>query len=490
MHLLCRASAIRAIEAASFARGEALMPRAGLAAASAAQTLAGGSARRILVLAGPGNNGGDAFEAACHLRGWGTEVTLAFAADPARLPTDAALAHARWCQAGGTSSTELPDPAQFELVIDGLFGIGLGRAIGTPYDAWIAAVNAAGVPVLALDVPSGLDADSGAASGVTIRADTTVTFIADKPGLHTGDGVDLAGRVEVAALDLRVGAPFGREVGSLLARADFAGLLAPRRRNSHKGTYGTLVIVGGASGMVGAAILAARAGLKLGAGRVIAGLLDGSGLAYDPPYPEIMIRDARSALASNAGAVVAGPGMGGSKAAREALEAAIAASCTLVLDADALNIVAADPRLAAQVSRRSAPTIMTPHPLEAARLAGTNVARVNADRIGTALSLAHVYQAHVLLKGAGSVIATPSERWWINPTGNPGMAAGGMGDALAGIIGALVARHEDVESALKCATFLHGAAADTLVDAGVGPAGLTAGETIDAARRQLNAWRT
>lgn len=464
------------------------MPRAGLAAANAARAQAGGSARRILVLAGPGNNGGDAFEAACHMRGWGSEVALAFAADPARLPADAAVAHARWRQAGGTSTTQLPDPAQFELVIDGLFGIGLGRAIGAPYDTWIAAVNAAGVPVLALDVPSGLDADSGAVHGVAIRADTTLTFIADKPGLHTGDGVDLAGRIEVAALDQRVKLPLGHEVGSLLAREDFAGVLARRRRNSHKGTYGTLVIVGGTAGMVGAAILAARAGLKLGAGRVIAGLLDRSGLAYDPPYPEIMVRDASSALSSDAGAVVAGPGMGESKPAREALEMAISAKCTLVLDADALNLVAADPRLAAQVSRRSAPTIMTPHPLEAARLAGSTVARVNADRIGMALSLAHVYQAHVLLKGAGSVIATPAERWWINPTGNPGMATSGMGDALAGIIGALVARHKDVAAALKCATYLHGAAADALVNSGVGPAGLTAGETIDAARRQLNAW--
>lgn len=466
------------------------MPRAGLASACVARAMATGSAQGILVLAGPGNNGGDAFEAACHLRAWGSAVTLACIADPGYLPSDAARAHARWIESGGACSTVLPDPAQFDLVIDGLFGIGLGRAIGAPYDAWIAAVNAARVPVLALDVPSGLDADSGVATGAAIRADATVTFIADKPGLHTGDGVDLAGQIEIAALDQRVDTAFGREVGSLLERADFADLLAPRRRNTHKGTYGTLVIVGGAAGMAGAAILAARAGLKLGAGRVVAGLLDRSGMAYDPTYPEIMIRDAASALASVAGAIVAGPGMGDSKAAHDALEAAIAARCPLVLDADALNLIAGAPRLAAQVSRRSAPTIMTPHPLEAARLAGIDVARVNADRIGTALALAHVYRAHVLLKGAGSVIATSEERWWINPTGNPGMAAGGMGDALAGIVGALVARHSDAAAALRCAAFLHGAAADSLVAAGIGPAGLTAGETIDAARRQFNAWST
>ncbi|MBL8384478.1 MAG: NAD(P)H-hydrate dehydratase [Burkholderiales bacterium] len=465
------------------------MQRAGLAAAAEARALLAGAAGhppRVLVLAGPGNNGGDAYEVATHLLRAGCAVHLVAPADPARLPADAAAARQAWHAAGGRAGDFPQALADVDLIVDGLFGIGLTRAIGPPYDAWIAAVNAARRPVLALDVPSGLDADTGYVHGCAVAATRTVTFIADKPGLHTHHGPDLAGTVTVAPLALRPQPAPGADCGHLLDRRAFAALLAPRARNTHKGTYGTVAVVGGAAGMAGAALLAGRAALLLGAGRVLAGLL-APGLAVDPAYPELMLREAGAVLDACPDAAVVGPGLGASDAAAGALARAIALPCALVLDADALNLIAADAGLAAAVSRRAGATLMTPHPLEAARLLGRDLAAVQRDRIAAALALARLYRAAVVVKGAGSVIASAEGAWWINPTGNPGMASAGMGDVLAGIAGALAARAAPL-AALQCAVYLHGAAADALVADGIGPAGLTAGETIGRARALLNRW--
>ncbi len=489
MSLLLRAPALRAIESQALARGAPLMARAGLAAAQVAQAMLSGAARqpaRVLVLAGPGNNGGDAFEVAVHLRTYGCDVTVCSIADPERLPADAAAALAKWRSAGGACAGELRAPAAFDLVIDGLFGIGLTRDVAQPYADWITAVNASGTPVLALDVPSGLNGDTGAVCGCAIEATRTVTFIADKPGLHTRQGPDHAGAISVAALDLRIAAIADKDYGTLLDTAQFKAALARRRRDTHKGTYGSIGIVGGAAGMAGAALLAARAALKLGAGRVLVGMLDPA-LPLDPLYPELMLREATDVLGEKLDAAVIGPGLGRSEAALALLRQAAALPCPLVLDADALNLLAADAKLAAAVSRREGATLMTPHPLEAARLLGQDVAAVQGDRIAAALSLARLYRAEVVLKGAGSVIASGRE-WWINPTGNPGMASGGMGDVLAGLVGALAAQRMHPLAALQCAVHLHGAAADLLVAEGAGPAGLTAGETIDRARMLYNRW--
>jgi hydroxyethylthiazole kinase-like uncharacterized protein yjeF len=441
----------------------------------------------VLVLAGPGNNGGDAFEAAVHLRAHGCEVLVCSATDPARLPRDAAAAEAKWRAAGGTCAGELRAPAGFDLIIDGMFGIGLTRLIGAPFAHWIAAVNASATPVLALDIPSGLDADTGSVRGCAIRATHTVTFIADKPGLHTHHGPDHAGSITVAGLDLRSSLAPGTDCGKLLAKTDFAAALAPRRRNTHKGTYGTLGIIGGATGMAGAALLASRAALKLGAGRVLVGMLE-QGLGLDPLYPELMLRGAAEVVEAKPDAIVVGPGLGQGEEALTVMQRAAGLHCPLVLDADALNLVAREAKLAAAVSRRDGATLMTPHPLEAARLLGRSAEAVQNDRIAAALALARLYHATIVLKGAGSVIADGHHAWWINPTGNPGMATGGMGDVLAGLTGALVARRISPLPALQCAVYVHGAAADALVAEGIGPAGLTAGETIDRARLLFNRW--
>ena len=515
MTLLLRTSAIRAIEQRTLAGGADLMARAGRAAANAARAMLVNASRhpaRVLVLAGPGNNGGDAFEAAVHLQQAGCAVQVCFAGDAARLPPDAASAHAKWRAAGGQCSHALPPTLDADLVIDGLFGIGLTCAIAAPYDEWISAVNAAQLPVLALDVPSGLDADTGNVAGVCLQAARTLTFIANKPGLHTLNGPDCAGEIEVAALDLRVvetgQASSPSDSGRLVSRADFAALITPRRRNTHKGSFGTLGIIGGAAGMAGAALLAGRAALKLGAGKVWIGLLDECGPTVDLHQPELMLRPAADMPLEQCSALVAGPGMGTSAAARACLAAAIATPLPLLLDADALNLISNDSALATAVAQRHAITLLTPHPQEAARLLGCTTAEVQADRIAAACALAQRFHAGVVLKGAGSVIAATNASqscdWWINPTGNPGMASAGMGDVLSGIAGALLAQistsdaantvgtsHSKNTTALQSlvgAVFLHGAAADFLVSQGVGPTGLSASEVIGAARSIWNQW--
>jgi hydroxyethylthiazole kinase-like uncharacterized protein yjeF len=273
--------------------------------------------------------------------------------------------------------------------------------------------------------------------------------------------------------------------GSLLDVGMFAAHLQPRRAHSHKGSYGSLGVVGGAAGMTGAALLAARAGLHLGAGRTFVGLLER--MAVDPMQPELMLRAPDDAIAQ-ATALVVGPGLGESSPALAILRQAMAAPVPLLLDADALNLIAAHPVLAAHVARREAATLLTPHPAEAARLLAIDTAQVQAHRIAAAQALAKKFQAYVALKGNGTVLAHPDGRWVINTTGNPGLASGGTGDVLAGMAGALLAQGWPGWEALCAAVHLHGAAADLCVAAGSGPIGLTAGELIPRARTLLNRW--
>jgi hydroxyethylthiazole kinase-like uncharacterized protein yjeF len=309
MHPLYTVADIRAIErdAAALLAPGTLMGRAGTAAARLARSLLAPPARRVLVLAGPGNNGGDAVLCAAELATAGLDVTVVFTGDAARLPPDAARAHAAARPAGlRWLAPDAPDlRAEWDLVVDGLFGIGLARPVDGAAADLIACVNALSCPVLALDVPSGLDADTGqpVGAGPVLRATHTLTFIGDKPGLHTGAGRDYAGAVAVDTLGLAQQASTLRLGGP----ADFAACLAPRRADSHKGSYGDVAIVGGAPGMGGAVILAARAAAYCGAGRVFAGFV-GPAPAYDPPHPELMCRAADTLDFARAVAV-AGPGM-------------------------------------------------------------------------------------------------------------------------------------------------------------------------------------
>lgn len=481
--ILLRQPELRALETRHAAATPPLMERAGRAAAALA--LARFGRARTLVCAGPGNNGGDAFVLARELAAAGCEVHVLFRADPAHLPADARRAWESCRRPARADFCTEPPGGDFGLVVDGLFGIGLTRDIGDEYAKLIHRINAFPGPVLALDVPSGLDADTGAVRGVAVRATLTASFIAGKPGLFTLDGPDHAGEVVVLdlGLDPGLGGRSAPTAGRLLAPTEFAAHLNPRPRNSHKGSFGSLAVIGGAPGMAGAALLAARAGLQLGAGRVYVGLLER--LTFDPAQPELMLREAGDALAQATAAVV-GPGLGASTAALDLLRRAATADFPLLLDADALNLLAAHPVLAAQVARRKAPTLLTPHPAEAARLLGVASAAIQADRIAAACELARRFNAGVALKGCGTVLARADGAWRINTTGNAGLASAGTGDVLAGMTGALLAQGWPAWPALCGAANLHGAAADALVAAGTGPVGLTAGELIPAARALLN----
>lgn len=463
-----------------------LMERAGLAAAELARALAADSGKPVLVLAGPGNNGGDAFVLARHLKQWWHRVSVVCAGNPQQYSGDAAAALQAWRKSGGELLAEMPAAQDWALVVDGLFGIGLKRKLEGGYAALVEQINALDAPVLALDMPSGLDADTGRVMGCAVRADHTMTFIALKPGLLTLDGPDHCGTLHVADLGLQAeieAASHGVTIGAGV----LTHVLPPRPRNSHKGTYGSVGIIGGAQGMVGAALLTARAALKCGAGRVYAGLLAGDATLVDMLQPELMLRPADAVLRlKHLSALAIGPGLGDTPDAAEYLDWALEIPVPLVLDADALNRIAATATVKNKLNQILVQKILTPHPAEAASLLGCSTDEVQNDRVASALRLARECNAGVVLKGAGSVCAWPDGHWAINTSGNPGMAAAGMGDVLTGIIIALLAQGVDERHALTAAVYLHGAAADQLVSRGCGPIGLTAGEVIDAARALLN----
>ncbi len=466
-----------------------LMERAGFAAARLVRTLAADSGKPILIFAGPGNNGGDAFVAARYLKQWFFAVTVVFGAEAAKLPADAAAAHAQWLAAGGTTVDSLA-AGDWSVAVDGLFGIGLTRDIEGRYASWIDAINKLGAAVIAIDIPSGLDADTGRVHGNCVRATHTVTFIGAKPGLLTLDGPDHCGEIFLDDLDLDHGTDTAP--GCVLGAGTASRVLAPRLRNTHKGSHGSVGIIGGNTGMVGAVLLAGRAALKLGAGRVYVGLLARAAPLLDAAQPELMLRTADELLKlDHLTCLAIGPGLGMSSDAgtylRWTLELALASKLPLVIDADALNGIAASSELKVILKQIVIAKILTPHPAEAARLLGCSTRDVQADRIAAATALSELYNAHVVLKGAGSICASRGQPWRINTSGNPGMASAGMGDVLTGIIAALLAQGVAPQRAMDVSVWLHGAAADHCVANGVGPAGLTASDTIDAARQLLNA---
>ncbi|NMM37846.1 MAG: NAD(P)H-hydrate dehydratase [Glaciimonas sp.] len=501
-HALHSIAEIRRIERAALAElpSGTLMHRAGQAAAAAAMTLLqlAPPGAQVLILIGPGDNGGDALEVAAQLAQTDFAVTALIAGSiPPSRDAQQALQRAQNSAAEFKDCAFLPEipSIQWALIVDGLFGIGLTRPIAGVYRSLVDCINLLVCPVLALDIPSGLDADTGNVvgpiggagsgnSGAAIKAQQTITFIADKPGLHTCDGRDHAGAVAVAMLDIDA-QHFDRNPASmhLATVGEFSRSLQHRRHNSHKGSNGDVVIVGGAAGMHGAPVLCGRAAIQSGAGRVIAGFI-GTAPAFDSTQPELMCRPV--AQCSFTTTVVIGPGLGNSHTALAALRKALQSEARLVLDADALNLIAADSALQQTLVLRTATAIMTPHPLEAARLLGISSAEIQADRVTAAHRLARTYRAVIVLKGSGSIIADPQNNIVINPTGNPGLATAGTGDVLAGIIGALLAQGWHEWDAVIAAVWLHGDAADALVAAGQGPIGLTASELIPVVRRSLN----
>lgn len=488
-NLLCLAASLRQLE--SRYADLALMQRAGDAAASfSTRITASRTQGPILILAGPGNNGGDALEAGRLLRHAFYDVHLVLAGDAKALPPDAEAACQRFVHEGGKLLEEIPAGLNWQLIIDGLFGIGLTRAPTGKYSHLIQAANhlraAHACPLLALDCPSGLNTDTGQAFETCISATHTLTFIANKPGLHTLDGPDHSGTVQLATLEIPLDTAIAD--GELLSLPALAPALIRRKHNSHKGTYGSAGILGGCKGMLGATLMAGRAALHLGAGRVYLAPLDTSAPSHDPLQPELMFRTPAELAGLALQALACGPGLGTSVDAIRHLDRILALDTPTLLDADALNLLAREGNLKVTLANRQAPTLLTPHPLEAARLLEISCEEIQQNRIDAALNLAEEYASWVALKGCGTIIASPEGQWWINPSGNPGMATAGMGDVLSGIVLAILAQGISPGEALKLGVYLHGAAADTLASQGIGPIGLCASETIPVARALLNQW--
>ena len=451
------AADIRAIEqhwAAAHPKA-ALMEQAGNAVADLAATVADESGAPILILAGPGNNGGDAWVAARLLSARGLRVRIVSHADPRQLPPDAARAWTRWHECGGMILNEIPRSQAFSLVIDGLFGAGLQRDIIGEAAHLIAQAQGLHCPKLAIDLPSGLDCDSGRIRGCALRADHTLTLLGLKPGLFTAEGPDYVGTLHLDTLGVD---PVGMPAipGIVLTQLAPHHRLPARAHNSHKGLYGHVGIIGGENGMVGACLIAGRAALQQGAGSVTLGTLD-ERIVVDYGEPRLMFASPETLLVTPMSVLAIGPGLGQSPRAHALLTAALAAACPLVLDADALNLLASDPNLAKQAARRSHPTLLTPHPGEAARLLSLSVADVQANRIESARLLSQEYHAEVALKGAGTVIAHPNGHYAINTSGGPWLAQAGSGDRLTGMLAALLGQGMGAGHAMEAAVWLHGA---------------------------------
>lgn len=494
---------LRELEAYSAAHlpANTLMGRAGTAAAHCLIELAAhdgslASGRPVWLAAGPGNNGGDALVCAAALREAGVAVEVCMPADVK--PDDArrALAAARLA---GVPIFHVPPSSldAYSWVVDGLFGIGLARpleGIFAELAHQIASRAGQAGRVLALDVPSGLDSDTGnIVGGVTAaaaRASHTITFIGAKPGLYMTHGRDLAGALWIAPLGVDAAAvPMSSPVAVLNAPALFTAAFPPRAFASHKGTFGSLTVVGGDTGMCGAPILAARAALHAGAGKVHVAFIGAGAPAYDPPHPELMLHTRDTLPLDAMDALAVGCGMGRTERAADVLAEVLAIDVPKLVDADALNLLATEPHLAqalAQHGTTHCACVLTPHPLEAARLLGCDAAAVQRDRLAAARTLAGRFGAVVVVKGAGTVIAAPDGRAAVNPTGSAALATGGTGDVLGGIIGAFLAQKLPPYEAALAGAYLHGLAADTLTGDGAGPAGLTAGELAVAVRTSLN----
>lgn len=482
---LYRADAVRAIERAAFARGihaVDLMARAGEAAASLLRDR-WPAVRRIGVLCGTGNNGGDGYVAALALQSAGLEVEVVAIGEP-RTP-EARAAAERWHATGqGMRDPAMPLP-EVDAWIDALFGIGLSRAPDEPVADLMQAVAAQRRPVLALDVPSGIHADRGSAPGAFLPASVTLCFIAAKAGLFTGAGREAAGEVRVDALGLDVEALAAEaSIGSPSAWAMRAPALADalpvRRLDSHKGHHGRVLCLGGDHGMAGALVLCAEAAARGGAGWVEALSRPETVRALNVRRPEVMaaVLEATDDLASRlavADVLAVGPGLGKGEWGRRIFEAALAGGRPLVLDADALNLLAEAPRMLPGA-------VLTPHPGEAARLLGWRGAGVQADRFAAVDALVARYGAVVVLKGAGTLVAAPGETPRLIDAGHPGMASAGMGDALAGLVAALRAQGLAPFDAAWVGALAHSAASDT----DGRHRGLLASDVIDGFARVLN----
>lgn len=449
-------------------RGLTLMQRAAAAALRELRWRWPG-ARRLAVVCGPGNNGGDGLLLAVQAKAAGLEPRVLMLGEPSKLKGDAAQACKDLQEAGlSIQPFHVSGLDDSDVIVDALLGIGLGRPVEGEYLKVIQAINALhanGRHVLALDIPSGLDADRGVALGAAIEADVTVCFVGLKLGLLTGAGPHHTGRLVFSGLEVPAPVYEGSTPAAMrITQEQRQACLPVRRRDAHKGDHGHVLLAGGDVGMSGAIRLAAEACLRAGAGLVSVATRAAHAGLITQSRPELMCHGIEqmsdiAELSTRASAIAVGPGLGQGEWGQAVCKALLASSVPLVLDADGLNLLAQDPR-------QRGNWILTPHPGEAARLLGCSSRDIQDDRPAAIAAIAERYDAVVVLKGAGTLIQAPKEPLYICDAGNPGMATGGMGDLLCGVISALLAQGLPLAVAARMGVLIHALAGDAAAQAG------------------------
>ena len=454
--------------------------------------------RRFCIFCGKGNNGGDGLVIARHLHNMGARVSVRLFSEEMTYDAAVNLNAARACGVEITAVThdmkaESSDVAHSDVVVDAIFGTGLAKEVGGSYREVINLINARARRVVAVDIPSGVDSDFGRIMGVAVRADMTVTFCLPKKGLYFYPGAQLAGDVRVVDISIPAAAVESARIPlSLITPESVRGLLPVRRPDANKGTFGHLLIIAGSAGKTGAGVLAARSASRSGAGLVTVAVPSSLNDIFEEKLTEEMTApvaqtprrtfsvaalDAVLQQLAGKAALVIGPGISTDHETMEFVNELLPrVEIPVIIDADGLNIIAIDDEV---MSKVKAPVIMTPHPGEMGRLLGVQTVEVQADRESAALELARRYGVTAVLKGARTIVATPDGEVRINITGNAGMATGGTGDVLSGVIGALMAQGLGMTEAARLGVYMHGLAGDIAADE-KGQAGLVAGDVVDA----------
>jgi hydroxyethylthiazole kinase-like uncharacterized protein yjeF len=440
--------------------------------------------QRTAILAGKGNNGGDGFVIGRHLLNRRIPVKIFLLADPKALRGDAETNYQIFLRMKGdvlsiSSSLEYQrvkkELEQFDLLIDGILGTGLDAEVRGTYRDVIQHLNALQKPIVAIDIPSGLDATTGKPLGAAIRASLTITFGLPKVGHLISPGTDYVGELKVLDIGIPRTLVEGERIQTCLTEGEEIRqwLSTPRRKDSHKGDYGHLLVLAGSVGKTGAAAMACEAALRMGAGLVTLGIPKSLNAIMEVKLTEVMTEplpetskqtlslkafDPILRLCENKKAVILGPGIGTVKETQSLiLHLVKTLGLPLILDADALTALATQTKM---LPAANPSLILTPHPGEMARLVGATVKEVQEDRIGMSRNFSHAWNAFLVLKGYRTLIATPRKEIIINPTGNPGMATGGTGDVLTGMIGGLISQGRDIPGSLQAAVYLHGLAGD------------------------------
>ena len=487
-HNLYRAEQVRAMDDYAINQlgisGTVLMERAGSAAFETLQKR-WPQAKSVAVVCGTGNNAGDGFVFARLAKEAGLGVDVLQVGDSQRLQGDA-FAAAQRLQSVGIDATEFTVPKchQVDVIVDALLGTGLTREISDDYFTVIKAINSCGKPILALDIPSGLNANTGKVENIAVKANVTVTFIGNKQGLFSGDAWDYCG--EQVFDSLSVPSVVYEQTTCGVEQINYEKLksiLKPRVLNSHKGHYGHVLIVGGEAGFTGAARMAGEAAARVGAGLVSLATRKEHAASLNATRPELMVHgiDGEKAfqqLAERADVIAIGPGLGQSEWARQLLTYALDSGLPLIVDADALNLLSAEPQ-------KRENWILTPHGGEAARLLGKSTQEIAENRFTTARTLQSEFGGIAILKGAGSLVCSNDEPMFLCTGGNPGMASGGMGDVLTGVIAGLVAQEIELLDAASLGVCLHAAAGDGAA-AAAGRRGLLASDLMSWVRRLAN----